>query len=79
MKFQIPKQQKPSRERIDIKLERSVLAQLERYCQYLDSDRDYVIASVLEVVFKKDKGFVEWVRSHAAAPASRALQSRANA
>ena len=64
MKFQIPKQQKPTKERIDIKLEHSVLERLDRYCQYMESDRDYVIGTVLRIVFKKDKSFAEWLRLH---------------
>ena len=64
MKFQIPKQQKPTKERMDVKLERSVLERLDLYCQYMESDRDYVIGTVLHIVFKKDKGFAEWLRLH---------------
>jgi bacterioferritin (cytochrome b1) len=64
MKFHIPKQQKPTRERIDIKLERSVLEKLDHFCQYLESDRDYVIATVLAVAFRKHQGFAEWLRSN---------------
>ncbi len=47
MKFNIPKQQKPLKERIDVKLEQALLQKLDRYCQYLESDRDYVIGTVL--------------------------------
>jgi hypothetical protein len=61
MKSYIPKQPKQTRERLEVKLERSLLQQLERYCEYLDSDREYVLACMLQVVFKKDKGFVEWL------------------
>ena len=64
MKFQIPRQSKPTRERVDLKLERSLLQKLERYCQYMESDRDYVISCMLQIVFRKDKGFAEWLRSH---------------
>jgi hypothetical protein len=60
MKFHIPKQHKPSKERIDVKLEMSVLQKLDRYCQYMESDRDYVVGTVLQIVFKKDKGFAAW-------------------
>jgi hypothetical protein len=60
MRFKIPKQDKPVKERVDIKLERSVLATLDEYCRYMESDRDYVIGTVLAVVFRKDKGFVAW-------------------
>jgi len=64
MKFRIPKQHKPTKERIDVKLERSLLEKLDLYCQYMESDRDYVIGTVFQVVFKKDKGFAEWLRLH---------------
>jgi len=69
MKFHIPKQHKPTRERLDVKLERSLIETLDRYCQYMESDRDYVIGCVLQVVFKKDNGFTEWQRLHQAVPA----------
>jgi bacterioferritin (cytochrome b1) len=62
MKFHIPKQLKPVKERIDLKLERSLLERLDQYCRYMESDRDYVIGTVLQIVFKKDKGFSEWRR-----------------
>jgi bacterioferritin (cytochrome b1) len=64
MKSYIPKQPKQTRERLEVKLEQSLLQKLERYCQYLDSDREYVLACMLQVVFKKDKGFAEWLESH---------------
>jgi len=61
MKFRIPKQHKPTRERIDIKLEASLPAALDEYCRYLESDRDYVVSTVLELVMKKDKDFAAWL------------------
>src|SRR5438445_793132 len=64
MKFHIPKQHRPTKERLDIKLERTLLEKLDRYCQYMESDRDYVIGTVLQVVFRKDKGFAEWQSTH---------------
>ena len=63
MKFHIPRQHKPTRERFDVKLERSLLQKLDLYCRYMESDRDYVIGTILQVVFKKDKGFADWLRS----------------
>jgi hypothetical protein len=63
MKSYIPKQAKQTRERLEVKLEQSLIQKLERYCQYLDSDREYVLACMLQVVFKKDKGFAEWLMS----------------
>jgi hypothetical protein len=60
----IPKQVKPVRERVEAKLERELIRQLELYSEYLDSDRDYVIAQALEIAFQKDKAFAEWLKSH---------------
>ena len=60
MSFRIPKQHKPVKEKVDVKLERALLETLDEYCQYLESDRDYVVASVLQLAFKKDKGFASW-------------------
>ena len=76
MSFRIPKQQKPVKERIDVKLERTLLETLDEYCRYLESDRDYVVSEVLAMAFKKDKGFAAWRASAKAtsqsAPAARA-------
>src|SRR5215472_181909 len=56
----IPKQPKQIKERIEAKLDVRLIQNLERYCEYLDSDRDYVISQALEIAFKKDKGFADW-------------------
>ena len=63
MKPFIPKQPKQTKERIETKLDQKLLQKLEKYCEYLESDRDYVITQVLELAFKKDKGFTEWLKS----------------
>jgi hypothetical protein len=60
----IPRQIKPVRERVETKLDRELILELERYCEYLDSDRDYVIAQALSVAFRKDKGFAAWREAH---------------
>jgi hypothetical protein len=64
MKTYIPRQPKQIRERIEAKLSRNLAQKLDSYCRYLESDRDYVLSQVLEVLFKKDKGFVEWLNAH---------------
>jgi hypothetical protein len=69
MSTYIPKQIKPVRERVEAKLEQELIEELEEYCEYLDSDRDYVIAQALRVVFRKDKGFAEWRENYATRPA----------
>jgi len=60
----MPKQVKPDRERVEIKLERELIRQVELYSEYLDSDRDYVISQALAIAFHRDKGFAEWLKSH---------------
>jgi hypothetical protein len=64
MSSYIPRQIRPIRERVEAKLDRELIAELEQYCEYLESDRDYVIAQALSVAFRKDKGFAEWQRNH---------------
>jgi hypothetical protein len=49
---------------VEAKLDRELILELERYCEYLESDRDYVIAQALSVVFRKDKGFAAWQETH---------------
>lgn len=61
MKSYIAKQPKQVRERIEAKLDQNLVRTLEQYCQYLDSDRDYVISQVLAIAFKKDAGFAAWL------------------
>jgi hypothetical protein len=63
MKTFIPKQTKLTKERIEAKLEIGLIQTLERYCQYLDSDRDYIVSQALAIAFKKDKGFAQWLKT----------------
>jgi hypothetical protein len=59
----IPRQTKLNKERIEAKLETGLIEELTLYCEYFDSDRDYVISQALEIAFRKDKGFAEWRQS----------------
>jgi len=61
MKSYIAKQPKITRERVEVKLDEHLVRRLELYCQYLDSDRDYVIGQALIIAFKKDAAFDEWL------------------
>jgi hypothetical protein len=63
MRTYIPKQTKLIRERIEAKLEQSLVRKLEKYGRYLNSDRDYIVSQALEIAFKKDKGFTDWLKS----------------
>jgi hypothetical protein len=57
----IPKQRKKERDQITIKLDRDVLQNLEHYCRYLESSRDYVINQCLVFIFRKDRAFSDWL------------------
>jgi hypothetical protein len=57
----IPKQPKKERDQITIKLDRDVLQNLEHYCLYLESSRDYVINQCLAFIFRKDRAFSDWL------------------
>jgi len=61
MKPYIAKQPKHQRERVEAKLDERLVRKLEKYCEYLDSDRDYILSQALEIAFRKDKGFTEWL------------------
>jgi hypothetical protein len=73
MKSYIPKQPKQVRERIEAKLDVRLVERLERYCQYLESDRDYVVAQALELIFRKDRGFPEWLAKQGGASPDKTL------
>ena len=59
----IPKQPKKERDQITIRLDRDVIQNLEHYCRYLESGRDYVINQCLAFIFRKDKPFAMWMAS----------------
>ena len=61
----IPKQTKLTKERIEAKLETHLIEKLALYCEYLDSDKDYVVSKSLEIAFRKDKGFAAWSKERA--------------
>jgi hypothetical protein len=56
----IAKQPKDTRKQTTVSLKGSVVADLELYCQFIDSARDWVINEALKSVFSKDKAFLEW-------------------
>jgi hypothetical protein len=56
----IAKQPKDTRKQTTVSLKGSVVGDLELYCQFIDSARDWVINEALKGVFSKDKAFLEW-------------------
>ncbi len=73
----IPKQERVTKERLEVKLEAGLLRRLERYCEFLDSDRDYIVAQALEIAFRKDRGFSAWLSAQG--PDSSGVESESGA
>lgn len=71
----IRKQLKTEREQITIRLDKDVLEDLEQYCRFLESSRDYVIGQCLTFIFRKDREFAEW-QANQSNGASDASQNR---
>ena len=67
MSSYIPKQPKPERDQISIKLDRDVLRKLELYGRFLESSRDYIISAALDLVFRKDKAYAAWLETEKSA------------
>ena len=71
----IPKQEKKQRTHVQLRLGDDVLADLDRYCQFIDSARDYVVENILVFAFKKDRDFQDWLTSNPAGQGSAATPS----
>ncbi len=65
----IAKQPKDTRKQTTVSLSGSVLADLELYCQFIDSARDWVINEALRAIFRRDKAFLAW-KGHECGPES---------
>lgn len=64
----IPKEPKKLRSHFHLRLDASVLAELELYSRFIDSPKDYVIENLLAFAFKKDHDFQEWLAANQQAP-----------
>lgn len=60
----IPKQDKRQRTHVQVRLGDDVLADLDRYCRFIESARDYVVENILAFAFKKDRDFQEWLAAN---------------
>lgn len=56
----IARQPKDTKKQTTVSLSGTVLADLELYCQFIDSARDWVINEALRSVFRRDKAFLVW-------------------
>ena len=67
----IPQEIKTKRNYAKFNLDINVLADLDSYCRFTDSSRDFVVENILGYVFKKDREFQDWLASNPAAPQSK--------
>jgi hypothetical protein len=57
----IPQRVKRAKQQITIKLYQDRLAMLDQYGCFIEDSRDYIIDQALDLVFKKDKDFLQWL------------------
>jgi hypothetical protein len=57
----IPQRVKRAKQQITVKLYQDRLAMLDQYGRFIEDSRDYIIDQALDLVFKKDKGFLQWL------------------
>lgn len=71
----IAREVKTSRVNLQVRIADVVVADLEMYCRFLESRKEYVVENLLTFAFKKDREFQDWlaVNQHdGAAPRSSA-------
>ena len=47
---------------LEIPVERPLIQMLDRYAEFIGSDRNHVVVSAIRVVFKRDYEFKRWLR-----------------
>src|SRR4029077_18451724 len=57
----IPQRIKRAKQQITVKLYQDRLAMLDHYGRFIEDSRDYIIDQALDLVFKKDKDFLQWL------------------
>ena len=57
----IPQQIKTERGHLQIRIDVNIVADLESYCRFIHSSRDFVVENALQYLFKKDREFQEWM------------------
>ena len=60
---------------LEVPIEQPILDTLDRYAEFIQTNREHVVASALRLVFKKDYDFKRWVRSQNSADSSAALRT----
>lgn len=61
----IPAQYVEPRDNVTIRLDHDVHERLQHYAEFIQSPKEYVIAQVLERLFRTDKEFRKWLAARA--------------
>jgi predicted transcriptional regulator len=59
----IQAQEKKVREAVTVKLDKGTVEQLRLYAEFIDSTQEHVVNEALNLTFRKDKEFQDWVES----------------
>src|SRR5262249_47776017 len=57
---------KPDTDVITVRMEKELIAELEAYAEFIDSQKSYIVAQVLATTFGNDTEFQEWRAKNAA-------------
>lgn len=52
----------PEIDTLEIRIEQPLIQMLDRYAEFIGSDRNHVVISAVRVVFKRDYEFKRWLR-----------------
>lgn len=73
----IERQPKEKKETLSVAVDVEVLQDLDFYCEFLESNKGFVVQNVLKYVLDKDKEFQKWKESPAG-KLSAAVNGKAN-
>jgi hypothetical protein len=60
---------------LEVQIEQPILDTLDRYAEFIQTNREHVVASALRLVFKRDYDFKRWLRSQNSPDSQAALRS----
>src|SRR5437867_8204421 len=61
----IPARHVEERDTVSLRLDHAVHERLERYAEFIQSPKPYVVAQALERLFRSDKEFARWLAARA--------------
>lgn len=65
----IAKEVKSNRVNLQVRVTDQVVTDLDLYCRFLQSRKEYVVENLLAFAFKKDRDFQDWLATNQDVPA----------